>query len=194
MSDGLNTPGASPALGRSDLPAEPLHLSDVPAGTGVKLGRLVTYAARTGRPFVGVLVACRRCGRPHTHPWRWDWGLSAGVVSFQASRCARGPRRPRWVALDPAAAAENAAVHAEAHEAYAAWKAAEESVSVEDRRRRNAARKANRKAARITRSGPVVTTAAAEPPVPVAEPRPAPAPRPFGFHMPPVGQGGSRRG
>ncbi len=96
--------------------------------------------------------------------------------------------------MDPAAAAENAAVHAEAHEAYATWKAAEESVSVEDRRRRNAARKANRKAARVTRSGPVVTTAAAEPPVPAAELRSAPALRPVGFHMPPVGQGGSRRG
>ena len=67
MSDGPNTPGVPPALGRSDLPGKPLHLSDVPAGAGVKLGRLVTYAGRTGRPFVGVLVGCWRCGRPHTH-------------------------------------------------------------------------------------------------------------------------------
>jgi hypothetical protein len=104
-----------------DLPAEPLRRGAVPAGAEVTLGRLVTYLGRGGRPFVGVLVECRRCGRPHRYPWRWDWGLSADVVSYQESRCVRGRRRPRWLALDPAEAAGNAEVHGAAQEAYRSW-------------------------------------------------------------------------
>jgi hypothetical protein len=106
-----------------NLPDEPLHQGDMPEGAGLTLGRLVMCRGRTDRPFVGVLVKCLECKRMHRFNWRWNWGLAAGVVSFQESRCARGHRHPCWVGLDPAAAAENAAVHQAAHEAYEAWDA-----------------------------------------------------------------------
>lgn len=157
MSEGPNTPGSAPAQGRHDLPAEPLRLPAAPPGATLRRGRLAWHRGVRGRPFVAVEVRCPLCGTPHLHPWRWDWGLAADVVSLQAALCWRGLRRPYWVGLDPASAEENARVHAEAHEAFAAWEMD-----------------------RATRRGQLT--------------RSAPAPRLVGLHMPPVGQGGSRRG
>jgi hypothetical protein len=107
-----------------DLPAEPLHRPDMPAGAKAHVGRLVTSTARNGRPVVGVLVRCPRCKRLHRYPWRWDWGLGLEVVSRQGARCpGKGAGKPIWVALGPGAAAENAAAHRAAHEKFVAWEA-----------------------------------------------------------------------
>jgi hypothetical protein len=105
-----------------DLPAEPLKRSILRPRFAPKLGRLVRWLSSYGRPLVGVMVECDRCRASHRYPWRWDWGLDPESVSFKKSRCfSPGPRPPVWLALDPALAAENAAVHEAAHEAFVAW-------------------------------------------------------------------------
>jgi hypothetical protein len=103
------------------LPAEPLRLADVPNGADVRLGWLGWYRAPTGRPLVYVTIRCPRCRADHKQHWRWDWGLSPDVVSYQAARCFKGNRDPYWVALDAKFADENSEIHAEAHEAFLAW-------------------------------------------------------------------------
>jgi hypothetical protein len=143
-----------PARG-ARLPDEPPRRSDMPAGAVVTVGRLVTYRNRAGRPFVGLLADCRKCRRVHRYHWRWSWGLSPDVVSFQESRCAKGPRRPEWVGLDPVAAAGDAATHRAAHEAFAAWDAA----------------RAARKAANAAEAGPDGPSGPAPPPAPHDPPR-----------------------
>lgn len=115
----MTTPDPSPG---PLLPDRPLKRSDMPVDGKLHLGRLVAFPAPTGRPLVGVLVTCPRCKRLHRYPWRWDWGLDPDVVSLQQTRC-RKPPRPCWVALDPAAGAENVATHRAAHEAFQAWQA-----------------------------------------------------------------------
>jgi hypothetical protein len=105
------------------LPAVPRTTAEVPPGRIVRRGRLAWSLGPRGRPFVGVYVTCRRCLVSHRFCWRWDWGLSPSVVSYQASRCfRRGHRYPWWVGLDPALEAENARVHQAAREAFLAWK------------------------------------------------------------------------
>ncbi len=183
----------APAAVVFDLPAEPLRRAAMPPGAPLRLGRLEWYRdGRRGRPSVCVVIHCPRCGQPHRHPWRWDWGLSPDVVSFQEARCWRGTRVSYWIALDPRAMRENAAAHAEAHAAYLDWKAAEDGLSAEAKRLRNAAVKARRKAVRDERRAaetpaPVVAAAVAPPPA-------APVPPPIGFHRPPAGQGAVNRG
>lgn len=161
----IATPGPEPIGPRRDLPAEPLRLADAPPGAPVRLGRLKCYRGKwRGRPLVALVVRCPRCGAEHRHPWRWDWGLDPTIASFQEARCRRGLRLPYWLALDPAHAAGNAAVHAEAHAAYLAWF---EGLT--------AAREARRPAA-----------------VEAPDPAPPTKPKPVltGFHLPPVGRRG----
>jgi len=191
-SGGERTADLAPAAAARDLPAEPLRRSAMPPGAPLRLGRLEWYRdGCSGRPTVCVVIHCPRCGQPHRHPWRWDWS-GPDVVSFQAARCWRGTRVPYWIALDPRAVRENAAVHTEAHAAYLVWKAAEDALSGDDKRLRNAAIRARRRAVRAERRAaetPAPVVAAAVAPAPAA-----PAPPPIGFHRPPAGPGAVKRG
>ncbi|MHC5542264.1 hypothetical protein ACYOEI_28915, partial [Singulisphaera rosea] len=108
----------TPASDSWDLPDVPLTRADVPAGESIRLGWLEWYRGSRNRPLVGIVIRCQRCGTEHRHPWRWDWGLSAEVVSHQAAQCRRGTRLPYWLSLHPAVEAHNAEVHRVAHEAY----------------------------------------------------------------------------
>jgi hypothetical protein len=112
-----------PIATSQNLPAEPLRLADVPTGADVRFGWLGWYCAPTGRPLVYVTIRCARCRADHRHPWRWGWGISPDIVSYQAARCFKGERTPYWIALDAKFADENAEIHAEAHDAFQAWAA-----------------------------------------------------------------------
>jgi hypothetical protein len=107
-----------------DLPAVPLiRTAKFPKAT-VTLGRLIRQRASNGRPFVAIAVTCELCRMTRFYPWRWDWGLDPQVVSFQYRRCLRRKgHNAVWLALDPALAAENAAVHEAAHEDFEKWTA-----------------------------------------------------------------------
>jgi hypothetical protein len=107
-----------------DLPAVPLiRTAKFPKAT-VTLGRLIQQRAANGRPFVAIAVTCELCRMTRFYPWRWDWGLDPRVVSFQYRRCLRRKgHNAVWLALDPALAAENAAVHQAAHEDFEKWTA-----------------------------------------------------------------------
>jgi hypothetical protein len=103
----------------------PLTRVDLPAGVEPVLGRLCSYTGARGRPYVGLIVPCGKCNRTHAYAWRWDWPTAADVVSCQVTHCPKRKRgHPVWLALDPAAMEHHAAVHAAAHDAYVAWKAA----------------------------------------------------------------------
>jgi hypothetical protein len=121
-----DTADLTPARWPHELPAVPLDRSVMRKNQSVILGRLVIRPGREGRPFVWVIVECERCQKSHGYWWRWDWGLGPETISFQIPRCNRGPRKKPavWVALDPALAAENAATHQAAHQAFLEWTAA----------------------------------------------------------------------
>jgi len=107
-----------------DLPAVPLTRAAMFRGATVTLGRLIRRRALNGRPFVVIAVTCELCRSTCFYPWRWDWGLDPEVVSFQYRRCLRRKgHNTVWLALDPALAAENAAVHQAAHEDFEKWTA-----------------------------------------------------------------------
>lgn len=154
-----------PVTSRKELPTVPLTLDNATGEAPLLLGRLIWHTGERRRPFVAVLVACP-CGHLHRVPWRWDWGLASDVVSYQVLRCRNGAR-PAWIGLDPAYAEEAARVRAEAHEAFARWKA--------DTPARHAAGKAARAAATASvtvepLTGPSTPTPAVEKPAPVPEP------------------------
>ena len=114
-------PELLPAANLYQLPAEPLRLSDVPAGATLRRGVLVFKSAgRKFRPLLNVEIYCPRCGALHLHGWLFGWE-GDDVVSFQTAACRRGFKLPYWVALErsPAAAARNAAVLAEEPQALA---------------------------------------------------------------------------
>lgn len=116
-------PVAVPSNGYA-LPLLPLTRADMPADAKPHLGRMVAYAAKTGRPCVGVLVKCRKCKRLHRYPWRWSWGTGLDVVSYQEARCpGRNARKPAWIALDPEAEAESLAAHEASHLEFDVWEA-----------------------------------------------------------------------
>jgi hypothetical protein len=107
-----------------DLPAVPLTRAAMPRAATVTFGRLIQQRATNGRPFIVIAVTCESCRMTRYYPWRWDWGLDPEVVSFQYRRCLRRKgHNAAWLALDPALAAENVAVHQAAHEDYEKWAA-----------------------------------------------------------------------
>jgi hypothetical protein len=107
-----------------DLPAVPLTRAAKFRKATVTLGRLIRQRGSNGRPFVAIAVTCELCRVTRFYPWRWDWGLDPQVASFQYRRCLRRKgHNTVWLALDPALAAENAAMHEAAHEDFVKWTA-----------------------------------------------------------------------
>jgi hypothetical protein len=107
-----------------DLPAVPLTRTAKIPEASVNLGRLTRQRAANGRPFVTIAVTCELCRVTRFYPWRWDWGLDPQVVSYQYRRCLRRKgHNTVWLALDPALAAANAAVHQAAREDFVKWTA-----------------------------------------------------------------------
>jgi hypothetical protein len=106
-----------------DLPEVPQTRGEMPDGAPSMLGVLTWRTGFRGRPFVFLVIRCRRCGTPHAHPWRGDWPASAEVVSYQTALCWRGTRLPYWVGLDPLRLPRSVETLERAREAFVAWKA-----------------------------------------------------------------------